>query len=154
MAIFGAKNDKASVVPAPTTQQAGGNSSPPRAGGAGQAEPLRVGIDHAITLLRSLPTAQNVDLVVTVLKTTLESLNIRVVDIVNDASRRLHDIENRVATLKGEIKTLEGEVEARVNEIRRLEAAHEETTRVKDYLHGAGKKDAPAPHPPAGSEQA
>jgi hypothetical protein len=152
MAIFGAK-DKASV-PVPPNSQPGGHSSPPRAGGAAQAETPRVGIDHAITLMRSLPTAQNVELVVVVLKTTLESLNIRVVDIVNDASRRLHDIENRVATLKGEIKTLEGEVEGRVNEIRRLEAAHEETTRVKEYLHGAGKKDVPAPQPPAGSEQA
>ena len=94
----------------------------------------RVGIDHAIQLIRSLPTEKNVTLVVTVLKTTLESLGIRVADIVRDAVQRQQELEARVAQFKGEIQSLEKEIEQRVQEITRLEAAHAETTRVRDYL--------------------
>lgn len=94
----------------------------------------RMGIDHAIQLMRSLPTDRNVDLVVTVLKTTLESLGIRVTDIVADAARRQSDLEGRVGQLKSEIGTLEKEIEQRTQEIVRLEAAHAETTKVRDYL--------------------
>jgi hypothetical protein len=94
----------------------------------------RIGIDHAIELIRSLPTERNVELVVTVLKTTLESLGIRVNDIVQDAARRQKDLEGRVGQLKNEIGTLEKEIEQRAQEIVRLEAAHAETTKVRDYL--------------------
>lgn len=97
-------------------------------------EQPRIGIDHAIQLIRSLPTERNVDLVVTVLKTTLESLGIRVTDIVDDAARRQKDLEGRVGQLKSEIGSLEREIEQRAQEILRLEAAHAETTKVRDYL--------------------
>ena len=93
-----------------------------------------IGIDHAIQLMRSLPTDQNADLVVRVLSATLESLHIRVADIVEDAGRRQNELETRVNQLKTEIAALEKEVDLRVDEIRRLEAAHEETTRVKNHL--------------------
>jgi hypothetical protein len=138
MALFGTKKEDMPPAPPPAINR-GGPSFEPRASGA--PGPVRVGIDHAINLMRSLPTAQDIDLVVTVLKTTLESLNIRIADIVNDASQRQHDIENRVVALKAEIQKLEGEVEARLGEIRRLEAAHEETTRVKEYLQKGGKPE-------------
>lgn len=95
-----------------------------------------VGIDHAIQLMRTLPTDKNVELVVTVLKTTLESLGIRVADIIADAVKRQQDIETRVGQLRGEISALEKEVDLRVKEIARLEAAHAETTKVKTYLQG------------------
>lgn len=98
------------------------------------SEQPRIGIDHAIQLIRSLPTERNVDLVVTVLKTTLESLGIRVTDIVADAVRRQKDLEGRVGQLKSEIGTLEKEIEQRAQEILRLEAAHAETSKVRDYL--------------------
>jgi hypothetical protein len=85
-------------------------------------------------LMRQLPTDKNVDLVVTVLKTTLESLHIRVVDIIADATRRQHDLEGRVSQLKSEIAALQQEVGKREEEITRLEAAHAETTKVKEHL--------------------
>lgn len=94
----------------------------------------RVGIDHAIQLIRSLPTDRNVNLVVTVLKTTLESLGIRVTDIVADAAQRQKDLQGRVGQLKSEIEMLQKEIEQRAQEIVRLEAAHAETTKVRDYL--------------------
>jgi hypothetical protein len=119
------------------------SAAPPAAGAQAGA---RVGIDHAIALIRSLPTDKNVDLVVTVLKTTLESLGIRVTDIVQDAAHRQKDIEGRVAQFKSEITALEKEIDQRAEEIVRLEAAHAETTKVREYLErDAGPHVSPAP---------
>lgn len=140
MGLFGTKKDDraaagASVAPeieapvAPTSQVRTSQAAPANA-------PVRVGIDHAIQLIRSLPTDKNVDLVVTVLKTTLESLGIRVVDIINDAVQRQKDLQGRVGQLKGEIQMLEKEIDQRTQEIVRLEAAHAETTKVREYLEG------------------
>jgi len=130
------------------------NSAPPKVQGKPDPDPRaaaaratppdgaapRVGIDHAIQLMRVLPMKQNVDLVVQVVKKTFEALNIRVSDIVQDANRRQQEIQTRVTQLKTEIGTLEREVEIRIHEIRRLEAAHEETKRVRDQLERAREK--------------
>ncbi|HEY8077287.1 MAG TPA: hypothetical protein VIF62_24345 [Labilithrix sp.] len=130
MAFFGAK--KADEKPA-----GGSNSQAPssltRVTGAPGNAP-GVGIDHAIMLMRQLPTDKNVDIVVTVLKATFESLHIRVADIIADASERQQQIEGRVAQLKTEIAGFEQEVAKREEEIARMEAAHAETTKVKGYL--------------------
>ena len=117
-------------------EESQGRSLPPATIGASRVPGAPVGIDHAIMLMRSLPTDKNVDLVVRVLKTTLESLNIRVSDIVTDGAQRLQKIESRVAQLKGEISGLEQEIATRKEEISRLDAAHAETSQVKDYLEG------------------
>jgi hypothetical protein len=128
MALFGAKRieEKPESGPsqAPTSLTRVSNTP---------ARPA-VGIDHAIMLMRQLPTDKNVDLVVRVLKTTLESLNVRVVDIIADATRRQQDIEGRTAQLKAEIAGLEQEIAKRTDEIQRLDAAHAETTKVKEHL--------------------
>jgi cell division protein FtsB len=130
MAFFGAKK--------PDEKPAGGpNSQAPasltRVTGASGAQGA-VGIDHAIMLMRQLPTDKNVDIVVTVLKATFESLNIRVADIVADAAQRQQQIETRVTQLKTEIAGLEQEVAKRQEEIARMDAALAETTKVKGYL--------------------
>jgi hypothetical protein len=104
------------------------SAPPPPNGGA------RIGIDHAIMLMRSLPTEKNVALVVTVLKTTLESLNIHVADIVADAGNRQQEIDARTGQLQAEITGLEQEIAKRAEEIRRLDAARAETSKVKEYL--------------------
>jgi len=54
------------------------------------------GINAAIQLMRSLPVDQNPELVVTVIKTTLESLRVKVPDIIADATRKQADLERRV----------------------------------------------------------
>lgn len=109
------------------------------AGGSGEKETTarpgaRVGIDHALQLMRSLPTDKNPALVVAVLRTTLESLGIRVADIVADAEGRERELEKRVSQLKAEIADLEKGMSQRAEEIVKVEAAHAETTRVRDYL--------------------
>jgi hypothetical protein len=92
------------------------------------------GIDSAIQLMRALPVDQNVELVVQVIKTTLESLKVRVSDIIQDATRKQNDLEGRVTNLKREIGEFEKEIQSRKEEIARLETDHAETSSVKARL--------------------
>jgi len=107
------------------------------------------GINKAIELMRLLPE-DNVELIVRVVKTTLESTNINVASIVQDATRKQTQIEARVDLLKKEIAGLEGEIATRRSEIALLEADHKETTSVKDRLLLAEKLTAgrEEPRPP------
>jgi cell division protein FtsB len=98
--------------------------------------PARFGVDHAIGLIRSLPTDENLDLVVKVLKTTLESLGIRIADIVADAAQRQEDLKSRVGQLQSEIDVLETEIQKRTKQIEQLDAAHVEASKVRSYLEG------------------
>jgi hypothetical protein len=97
------------------------------------------GIDNAIELMRALPVDQNVELVVQVIKTTLESLKVHVADIIDDASKKQKRLEERVADLKKEIIDFEKEIQTRKEEIARLEADHAETSSVKARLELAEK---------------
>ncbi|RMH45143.1 MAG: hypothetical protein D6689_00670 [Deltaproteobacteria bacterium] len=96
------------------------------------------GIDDAIELMRSLPT-DNVELVVQVVKKTLESTKVKVRSIIDDASRKQKDIEGRIDVLKKEIAEYEQEIATRREEIAKLEADHAETTTVKERLELAEK---------------
>jgi hypothetical protein len=122
--------------------------SDPKPGAAGgrpaaraQDEELRphYGIDHAIELMRALPVDHNVELVVQVIKTTLESLKVRVVDIIEDATKRERDLEGRTEQLRKEITDFEREIAQRKETIAKLEAQHAETTVVKQRLELAEK---------------
>jgi hypothetical protein len=97
------------------------------------------GIDQAIQLMRALPVDQNVELVVQVIKTTLESLRVRVADIIEDATKKQRDLEGRVAHLKREISDFEKEIAQRKETIAKLEADHTETSAVKARLELAEK---------------
>jgi len=96
------------------------------------------GINKAIELMRALP-AQNPELVVTVVKTTLEALRIKVPTIISDADRKLKNIEGRVDGLKKEIADFEREIAQRKDLIAGLEADHKETSMVKERLGLAEK---------------
>lgn len=105
------------------------------------------GIEEAIALMRTLP-AENVELVVRVVKHTLESTRIDIKSIIEDASAKQERVERRIAVLRDEITDLENEIETRRTEIGELEADHKETTEVKERLLLAeklGKGDAAAP---------
>src|SRR5262249_11349314 len=105
------------------------------------------GINKAIELMRMLPS-DNMELVVRVVKTTLESTNIKVASIIKDASRKQGDLEARVAILKKEIVELETEIATRRKEISALEADHRETTTVKERLQLAEKLASGGSAPP------
>jgi hypothetical protein len=108
------------------------------------------GIENAIQLMRALPVDQNVELVVQVIKTTLESLKVKVSDIIADAERKEKDLQSRVSNLKQQIAEFEKEIQTRREEITRLEADHSETSSVKARLqlaekHGVGRGAANQP---------
>lgn len=94
------------------------------------------GIENAIQLMRALPPSndQNGELVVLVIKGTLESLKVKVSDIIEDASKKQKDLESRIGNLKQAISDFEKEIQQRKDEIAKLEADHAETTAVKGRL--------------------
>jgi len=125
----------------------GGGSAAAQAGGSNKVvvdhhddEPHpHYGIEQAIQLMRALPMDQNPALVVAVIKTTLESLKVKVSDIISDAARKQKDLVERVGNLKRAIADFEKEIETRKEEIARLEADHKETTAVRGRLELAEK---------------
>lgn len=111
------------------------------------------GIQKAIELMRTLPQ-ENIELVVTVIKHTLESTRINIRDIIEDATRKQEDIQGRIKVLKTEIADFEQEIATRKEEIGTLEADFTETSTVKERLELAekiDKKDTAAPAKPAAS---
>jgi hypothetical protein len=104
------------------------------------------GIDKAIQLMRTLPT-DNIELVVQVVKLTLESTRIKINTIIDDASRRQEDIQGRIKVLRDEIAEFEKEIASRREEIGKLEADFSETSTVKDRLQLAEKLSNKS-HPP------
>ena len=108
------------------------------------------GIAQAIQLMRSVPVEGNVELVVAVIRSTLESLNVRLSDIIDDASSREHTLHSRIETLKAEIAEYEKQIDARSQEIGTLHSELSETTKVKERLVMAqnGSPAAAAPQPP------
>src|SRR5215831_17638074 len=92
--------------PAPTP------SAPPRAVARGV---VAYGIRRAMELLRPLPPGERGALV-DVVKMTLESVNVKVDAIVDDASKREAEIERRMDVLRSEVAQHEGEVSVRRDE--------------------------------------
>jgi hypothetical protein len=104
---------------------------------------------------------------VEVIKKTLESTQINLGQIIDDASRKQNDIQNRIQTLREEVARFEAEILQRNNEIELLEADYAETTQVKERLQLAENLSAPAeysyeersdasfepPEPPASSDE-
>ena len=130
------------TAPAPAAKASSGpvkstTAAPPVA--AAPAAPARkpvvtgYGIDDAIALMRTLPT-DNVELVVQVVKHTLESAKIDIATIIDDATGKVDRIEARVTVLRAAIADLEREIQTRRDEIDKLEADRRETTRVKERL--------------------
>ncbi len=121
------------------------------------------GIEQAIALMRLLPHEANTELVVQVVKKTLESTNIRVPKIIEDATRKERDLDARVGQLEREIGELEREIQVREAEIERHQKDRAETTTVKERLQlaeqlawagqqgqppgGGGGSEPPAPPP-------
>lgn len=91
------------------------------------------GIQKAIELMRTLPP-DNVELVVQVVKLTLESTKIRISHIIDDATRKQDDIQGRIKVLNAEIADFEKEIAQRKEEIGTLEADFAETSTVKERL--------------------
>jgi hypothetical protein len=97
------------------------------------------GIRRAVELLRRLPPGERAVLV-DVVKMTLESLNVQVDTIVDDATRREGEIDKRIAMLREEVSEREEQIATRRDEIRQLEVEQEEIARVKEQLTAARER--------------
>lgn len=117
--------------------------APPTPPQASMAPPLpepAFGIDEAVVLMRQLPS-RNIDLVMQVVKKTLESLRVDVPKIIEGAAEKEHRIEQRILSLKAEIETLEGKIATHRKEISGLEAEQKEVLQVKERLSLAQKAE-------------
>jgi hypothetical protein len=97
------------------------------------------GIADVMSLMRSLPNDANVDLMVRVVRVTLNSVDVRFEDIIADATQRQQSLEETVATLRQRIGDLEGQIEGRKRDIAAYEADLKETSFVKERLQAAIK---------------
>jgi hypothetical protein len=118
---------------------------PPPAAPAGPARAVeperpRFGIDDAIRLMRALPVNENPELVVQVLKTTLESLQIQLEDIIDQASLKEKTLDLRLTNLRREISQLEADIQQRKDEIVQVDREIAETSAVRQQLLLAERK--------------
>jgi len=97
------------------------------------------GIAEAIQLLRGLPADQNSELVVRVVRATLASLDVRLPDIIEDASRKQKITQDKIAAEHAQVAELEKQLETHRKDIAALEADLKETTTVKERLQQAEK---------------
>src|SRR4051794_11464087 len=109
MSIFAKKVDsRGDVEPARPIEALSTAMPKPKPSAAASAASGRgYGIAEAIQLMRSLPIDQNVDLVVRVIRATLASLNVRVQDIIDDATRKEKSTEEGITALHGKVADLE-----------------------------------------------
>jgi hypothetical protein len=112
------------------------------------------GVADLIRLLKTIPVDQHPDLVVRVVKTTLESVGVHSSHVIDDALRHEGAINDRIAVLEGEIEGLSSEIHARKEQIAQLRVELSETTYAKERLqsaegaiHGAPPAD-PGSHAP------
>jgi len=138
MAMFAKKENWEQKVAA----EVGGSPTP--APLPARTGPLKYGIAETIQLMRSLPAEQNGELVVRVVRATLASLNVRLPEIIEDASRKEKAVRERIADFHAKNAELEKQLEAHRKEIASLEADLKETTEVKERLQLA-EGSSPAP---------
>ena len=105
--------------------------------------------------MRTLPTNQNTDLVVRVVRATLGSLDVHLPDIIEDASRKQKSVQEGIAGVRGKIADLEKQLDVHRREIAALEADLTETTGVKDRFQEAeNAASAKTPSPVLGTPPA
>ncbi|MCA8922331.1 MAG: hypothetical protein KDD82_11010 [Planctomycetes bacterium] len=107
------------------------------------------GIDRAIALMRTLPRG-NVEVIVQVVKATLESNDVEVKAIIADATRRQEELRSNVDARLAEISDLESKVARLKREIEEFEALHAEVSMVKERLILAEELSASHPRTESG----
>jgi len=108
------------------------------------------GIEDAISLMRKLPS-DNMEVVVSVVKQTLESTQISVDDIIADANDKEERLLNKNTQLEKEIQDLQQQIATRNKQITELLEDHKETVSVRERLQLANdlkEKSQPKPRKP------
>ena len=96
--------------------------------------PASYGIDNVIELMRSLPLKGNPELVVEVIKKTLESTQISIETIVHEATTKQRALEDRAKQLLAEGGALRAERDKLRQMIQLLQAEFDETSEMMEYL--------------------
>lgn len=91
------------------------------------------GIQETIKLLRAMPKGDQ-DIVLMVVKKTLESMDVRVADIIRDAEIKEKGFNQLLSTLRAEVTDYQSKVKTKQQEIITLEVVLKETTAVKNRL--------------------
>jgi hypothetical protein len=146
MAIFQKKRleDEVAVLPRPaaipqavTVSQApvpAHRTAPPSPAPMMSSPPGTYGIEQLMRLMRELPSG-NMELVVRVLKKTLESVSISVPGLIQDAARRESELEEKMSGHRRAIAALEEEIASKKRSIEELEGAYKEVMVVKERLN-------------------
>jgi TolA-binding protein len=136
MSLFGSKSEPTPAAPEPTPQP---QHKPVVQSARSTAASPAYGIGEVIKLMRTLPVDQNPELVVRVIKGTLESLNVHLTDIIDDATKKQQKVQERINALDGEISELTKQIETRRQEIGRMKTDLNETTTARQRLELADK---------------
>jgi len=100
-------------------------------------------IDQAVALMRKMPE-ENQDLVVTIVRDTLQSADIDVEAIINDAENKSSNLQQNVTDLKAKIDSLRGQIQDMEEQIQHAEQDLAETQKVRALLHASVAKRAKA----------
>ncbi|HOU93667.1 MAG TPA: hypothetical protein PLU22_21600, partial [Polyangiaceae bacterium] len=134
MALFGKKPEPPRTNPAPPVAEPSTEEEPEIEALEATPPPPTYGIHETIRLMRSLPVDQNADLVVRVIRSTLESLHVRVADIVEDANRQESVVVGRMRELSREVESMQHEIDLRRRDLATLEAELTEIKLAKERL--------------------
>ena len=115
-------------------------------GSDGKPGAPRYGIGEVIRLLRTLPIDQHTDLVVRVIRNTLESLEVHVPDLIQDAVKQERNLGERIGALRARMHELTKQIDAHHEEVSRLETDLAETAGARERLQFTEQIDlAPTP---------
>lgn len=161
------RDDTPSIArPSAAAPSAAAGSVPVAPVAAPSAQP-RYGIVKAIELMRDLPLDKDADVMLRVLRKTLESTDVHLSDLVEDATKRERTLEQDMSSELAAIAALEREIATRTATVTRIEKDLAETKRARERLEtassnrtqarpaftvpdaGAGAEAAPLPKPPS-----
>ena len=100
----------------------------------------KYGIDHAVALMRDLPN-ENFNVIVSVVTKTLESANIDVACIIEDAKVKEMTLYSQIKQLNEEINALEAQIADKKEQIKVSSAILEETCKVREMLEQSELRD-------------
>ena len=148
MSLFGKKVETTSPEQQPGEPSPLPHVHPPTPRPPGGTRPY--GIADLILLMKSIPTDRHPELVLRVVRTTLESLGVRPDDIVEDALKHETAVRDRIAAIEGEIDGMVQEIERRRGFIAELKTGMAELVYARERWQSAEQGLAPAPDDEAG----
>ncbi len=95
------------------------------------------GVGDLIRLLKSIPIDHHPELVVQVIKTTLESVGVQSSAVIEDALAQENGMRDAIEMLESQIVVLSQEVEARQHQIAQLQVEMRETMHARSLLSNA-----------------